>query len=90
MSEPILPQHQDKWSRNWRLYESLLKMGLYVVPIFADREYRFIVRLQVSSDLSETGVSGDVVTPIKWSEVGEIVSAAIGDGDNVIDFPTVF
>lgn len=42
------PEHLDYWSRNDRLYKTLLDMGLYVEPIFSDDSRRDINYLRVS------------------------------------------
>ncbi len=33
MTDVVLPEHMDRWSRNQRLYETLKGMGLFVIPI---------------------------------------------------------
>lgn len=85
-----LPKHMDKWARNQRLYESLLKMGLVVNPIFADDYYTRIDWLQVSVDLPEALPPAGIVFPIEGAKVGDIVTTPVADADNVVEFPTVF
>ena len=83
--EPPDPLHMDKWSRNQRLYQQLLNMGLFCNPIFnSDGE---IEALYVASDLP-TDMTG-IGMPVKRTQVGNVITPAGGDRANVIDFPTV-
>jgi hypothetical protein len=85
----------DRWSRNERLYQNLLSMGLVVDPIYEDGDPAKINYLVVSVDLPKThqaaedpataGVGGAMKRP----QVAEVVGAAKGSGDGVvIDLPS--
>lgn len=92
--EPLSPEHMDRWSRNQRLYETLKGMGLYVVPIPEDHDPAKIRHLVVSADLlveqpAENAAQSGVVPEMKRALVGDVVTPAESDGDNVIHFPTV-
>ena len=98
-TEPIPPEHMDRWARNQRLYETLKGMGLFVSPIFDRGDATRIDHILVSvgppletattetAERPETGI----VTPVERTEVGNIIGPAhpLGGG-KVIKFPTVF
>jgi hypothetical protein len=79
------PLHMDKWSRNERLYQQLLNMGLFCNPIF-NTEGK-IEALYVATELPVNVTS--VGVPMKRTQVAEIVTSAACEGSNVVNFPTV-
>lgn len=89
------PQHMDRWSRNERLYHQFLDLGLYVVPIFADKERARIDYLHVSVDLpifqqpaEESTVSG-VMLPVEGAEITNVIRPTHCGGDGVVvKFPS--
>lgn len=87
MTDPISPEHMDRWSRNQRLYKTLLGMGLCVIPIPEPDDPSKISQLLVSAGLPPdvTGVG----MPMQRAQVSQAVPTAAGDGNNVINFPTI-
>lgn len=43
-----VPEHLDYWTRNDRLYKTLLSLGLYVEPVFTDDTRTEIKYMRVS------------------------------------------
>lgn len=82
-----LPTHMDKYTRNRRLYETLLGMGLICDPIFADEDCDRIEALYVSA--GEFSVSRQVSSPLKGSKIIDIVGTPRSYRSDVIDFPPV-
>ncbi len=87
------PEHMDVWTRNERLYQTLLGMGLYVRPLYVEGDPERIDWLQVSAGLpgQEAGYSsaeGGVISPVQGTEITEVVSAAEGRRMTVIDLPS--
>lgn len=99
MIEAFPPQHMDIWSRNERLYQTLLGMGVYVTPIFTDQERTRIDYLHVAcaapsyalpvEQPPKQSAEAPVDLAVQRAEVGRIVGAAECDGGNVVDFPSV-
>jgi len=93
----MTPEHMDRWSRNRRLYETLKGMGLYVSPIFADRDCELIDALYVSVDLAAEKAAEAasvaqcrVHAPIERAEVRDIIRSASRGGDGiVVKFPPI-
>jgi len=91
------PDHMDRWTRNRRLYKTLKGMGLYVSPIFADKDCELIDALYVAVDLAaEKAAKTAVVTeraihaPVERAEIGDVIRSALGLGDGVVvEFPSV-
>lgn len=87
------PEHMDRWTRNRRLYEYLLGMGLFCSPIFTDESGEKIDALHVSVDLPNvqltTVPTAGVAAPVKRTEVGGIVRTAERSGNNVIHLPPI-
>jgi hypothetical protein len=93
------PQHMDRYSRNERLYQFLLSMGLVVSPICSDDDPTKIESLWVStvlpaaaaevSDTTEDAAKASVRKVMERTQVGDVVGAAetIRDGV-VIEFPS--
>lgn len=97
MSEPSLPEHMDRWSRNRRLYETLKGAGLYVVPVSESDDEARIDYLIVAADLpsfsqsvAENAAQSSIRSTVKGAKVVESVESAEGSGHGVvIDFPAV-
>ena len=84
------PQHMDKWSRNARLYENLLKMGLVCSPIFADGNQDRIDAIYVSTELPlKTTAEAGVIMPVKGAKIADRITPSASAGDNVVHFPPV-
>lgn len=89
-SKGPLPQHMDIWSRNERLYETLINMGLVCSPIFADGSDSKIEAIHVSTGLpTEHAAQSGVGLPVKRAKVAEMVATAKSSSDNVVNFPPV-
>lgn len=43
-----VPEHLDQWTRNDRLYQTLLSFGLWVEPVFTDETRADIDYMRVS------------------------------------------
>lgn len=87
MTEPLAPEHMDRWTRNQRLYETLKGMGLFVVPIPEADDPSKISQLLVSADLPPDVTR--IGVPMERPQVGQVIASPVGEGDNVIHFPTV-
>jgi len=86
------PEHMDRWSRNERLYCHFLSAGLYVTPIFADKEHARIDYLHVAVDLpiSQQAPESSVVAPVEGAEIINSVGTPGRCRDGVvISFPPV-
>lgn len=79
------PPSMDKWSRNERLYDQLLNMGLFCSPIF-DSEGR-IEAIYVAAELPSR--MPGVGVPMQRTKVAKGITSAFGDRTNVVDFPTI-
>ncbi|MEM7621292.1 MAG: hypothetical protein AAF228_12700 [Pseudomonadota bacterium] len=88
-------KHMNKWIRNKRLYETLLGMGLYVVPVPEEDDATKINHLIVASTLpwgeqaSELSSQGSIVPPMEGTPVTETVNTTESLGDNVIRMPPI-
>ena len=94
MTLPPLPL-MDKWSRNARLYGTLVGMGLVVRPILFPADPEKIDGFYVSSELpAEEGAQDAAVTgvgdAVKRPQVADVIATAerLGDGV-VIHFPAM-
>lgn len=81
----IEAQHMDPGSRNERLYKTLMGMGLFVVPVFADGDQNQIDYFQVSAGvpaylsiqkIAEGTASGAVAQPVASAEIVRLVRPA--------------
>ncbi len=96
MSAAPLPL-MDKWSRNARLYNTLVGMGLVVHPIPSSTDPEKIECIYVSSELSavinqpaENPTVACVSDTVKRAEVGDVISPTKDSGNGkVIHFPSV-
>jgi hypothetical protein len=57
------PEHLDYWSRNDRLYKTLLSFGLYVEPISIDEARKSIDHLRVSVGMPTQDMTKDNYLP---------------------------
>ena len=100
----IVPEHMAPWIRMERLYEFLKNMGLFVIPMPYDDDRTKISWLPVSVVLpvrtleeqidrlvpsSGGSVPVSIHSPLKGSQVREVVTPSVPDGDNMVDFPPV-
>lgn len=90
---PPLPL-MDKWSRNARLYNTLVGMGLVVRPIPSDIDPEKIECFYVSCELPQRCAENPAVSGIsnvmEGTQVSDVVASAEGLGDGkVIHFPAV-
>lgn len=82
------PLHMDKYTRNQRLYETLVGMGLYCQPVYGPGLQ--IEALYVSAELpSETAAVRCVTFPVTGPQVGQGVTSSSRRGSNVVDFPPI-
>ncbi len=93
-SQSGIPPHMDIWSRNERLYRTLVGMGLVCDAIYQDAERTKIKAVQVSCDLpsdetAEQSAESGVFSPVQRSEILEGVASAYNGGDNVVNFPSI-
>lgn len=58
-----IPEHLDYWTRNERLYRTLLAFGFYVEPIFVDDSRKAIDHLRVSVGLPIQDMTRDSYLP---------------------------
>lgn len=84
------PDHMDRTSRTYRLYEQLKGMGLYVCPIYADGEIDSLhVAVELPLCAPEEAAHAGIVTPVERPQVRYPVAPTENGGDVVVDFPTV-
>jgi hypothetical protein len=88
------PGNMDEGSRNERLYQYLLGMGLVVRPRWADDDPTRMVGMFVSAGLPaaqnvpQNAAKRRVDLAVQRAEVGENVQASNGTRGTVIDFPS--
>jgi hypothetical protein len=93
MSAPL--PLMDKWSRNARLYQTLVGMGLVVVPIPFEGDLEKIECLHVSSGLlvqqsAENPAVTSVSDTVERPQVRDVIAAAeCSRGGVVVHFPSM-
>ena len=89
------PLHMDRWTRNERLYQTLLGMGLVVSPIRLSSDPSKIDYLHVSAELpaqsaSEQASEAGIGLVVERPQIREIIRPAKSDGNGVVvELPTV-
>ncbi len=89
-TDPLVPEHMDRWSRNQRLYETLKGMGLFVIPIPEVSDPSRINHLLVSADKpAENSAESGVVAMVQGAKISDPVGPPERARGNVINFPPV-
>ena len=82
------PLHMDKYSRNQRLFETLVGMGVVCHPIYGPGMR--IEAMYVSADLlSQEAAERCVQFPVEGPQVGNVVGPTGLSGNNVVNFPPI-
>ena len=91
-NQEITPDHMTIAQRNKRLHETLKGMGLIVSPIpcegFPDEIDHIVVSCQNPGSPREL-VAPEFGFPLHEVEGWKGCQTPVGDGSNVIDFPTI-
>lgn len=87
--------HMDEASRNIRLRDTLIGMGLFVVPVYSDTDTETIDHLIVSASLpkqlsgtADAATGRPVPEPVSSAQVEVSVTPTVRGRDNVVDLPT--
>lgn len=99
MQNQFPPEHMDRWSRNERLYQHLLGMGLVVTPIRIDSDPAKIAYIFVAADLPTAAETADAAqraaetgigAMIERTQIADVIGAAERRGSGVVvELPTV-
>lgn len=85
---PEAPLQMDRFTRNARLYEHLLGMGLCVDPVCIDGDLDKIDQLIVYTAPPKINLTRYVDPPVEGSEIADGVTSPGGHRNNVVDFPS--